>query len=989
MLNSRPGAKHRQILTVSLYLLFILSRPFVLVLFLVFLQHLSNRMMLKVFTLAAVGVVFFASEHAAAAAAGAPELVSFKCDKTEVDVSKGDATVTCKLCANDGSGFYSDSDDMDDTYYSEIWKSAYKDLPGMARAAFVGCTGIDYDGKCERETPIDFALPAAQNASVFGVFGVFGYREGLGMHPIGLDSDGSTSACSSTTFVVDGYKDHFHRGEGAAKYLLGGAFGGVFGAGIENGYGDITWYTTEELEANPNVQTSINVVNKHNIRGSSSEIEKTPPTLGSFKCDKAVVDVSEGDVAVTCTLCATDNSGFTDKNKDDDDEYREVSFEVFGNGEEQQHLFTRGSFGRRQPTFAEQMNLGAVFQAGFGDYGGDSEPRLQLGFLAACVHGVDSRCSKSELTNLGHEHYQVGLDSQKTGVAVCGSSTFVVKGYKGKLDYGTGAGSYSLTKHVDTSDHAANFSLRDGHGNVKTFTPEELESNSFVQTSIDVVNSHYTLGQKGQASEQEMLADYVSANDKTPPELALFKCDKTVVDVSDGDATLSCTLCAKDDGKFSSQIFEIADDDYENFAAHEKYLTRPAFGKAGAAVAGAAFDYDFGGLEGPSEQGESEAGSGSGDSQSIWDSVWDWESLFDWDSNGTPAPTPAPAYVDPQKKTLPEFDSTLNFRRSERKEDDNDDEDDVWSILGSLLDDDDDDDLDDVLPDFVFALDSKSAFRLEGLVCASDSVVIKGYKDKFRLGTEPGTFAIDTESPQTVYVDGSAVVVNDYMLRDAWDNFQVYPKKCLSDYGQTSITIVNSHRTAPKLAAPSKEESPYSCPIKKNNVEIDTLFIKVQSLEKQQNDAQSGADAEDALFEPLFAGAFIAAMTRMGLNAEQVTALKAAMDGLRDDSPIHKLLDAASDEALGDGTTPPTLEALTAAFTSVFTSAEFSTALKGAGGVDADLLAAVNTASENAECTGGACKEEGIVLSGANANAIARGVVGSLFVIGIAVVTGM
>ena len=77
-------------------------------------------MMLKVFTLAAVGVVFFASEHAAAAAAGAPELVSFKCDKTEVDVSNGDATVTCKLCANDGSGFYSDSDDMDDTYYSEL-----------------------------------------------------------------------------------------------------------------------------------------------------------------------------------------------------------------------------------------------------------------------------------------------------------------------------------------------------------------------------------------------------------------------------------------------------------------------------------------------------------------------------------------------------------------------------------------------------------------------------------------------------------------------------------------------------------------------------------------------------------------------------------------------------------------------------------------------------------------------------------------------------
>jgi hypothetical protein len=269
----------------------------------------------------------------------------------------------------------------------------------------------------------------------------------------------------------------------------------------------------------------------------------------------------------------------------------------------------------------------------------------------------------------------------------------------------------------------------------------------------------------------------------------------------------------------------------------EKHLTRAAFGKAGAAVD----MVDYGGLL---DWGNTVSNAGSGDSQSIWDSllgsgdsqsIWDspWE-FGDYSSNESPQT----AYVDPQTKTLPEFDSAVNFRRSERKEDD------ANIGIGNFYDAFDDNG--DVLPGFVFALDSKSAFRLEGLVCASDSVVIKGYKDKFRLGTEPGTFAIDNESPQTVYVDGSEVTVTDYMLRDAWDNFQVYPKKCLSDYGQTSITIVNSHRTAPKLAAPSKEESPYSCPIKKSNVDIDTLFAKVQSLEKQQNDlkndAQSGAN---------------------------------------------------------------------------------------------------------------------------------------------------
>jgi len=100
-------------------------------------------------------------------------------------------------------------------------------------------------------------------------------------------------------------------------------------------------------------------------------------------------------------------------------------------------------------------------------------------------------------------------------------------------------------------------------------------------------------------------------------------------------------------------------------------------------------------------------------------------------------------------------------------------------------------------------------------------------------------------------------------------------------------------------------------------------------------------DEHDALFE----GAAIAAMTAMGLNAEQAIAFAALMEGLPEDSALEIMVGAALQQQEFDETNPPTLEALTAIMTTIFTSAEFSTELESMEGVDADLVAAVSTAT--------------------------------------------
>jgi hypothetical protein len=95
-----------------------------------------------------------------------------------------------------------------------------------------------------------------------------------------------------------------------------------------------------------------------------------------------------------------------------------------------------------------------------------------------------------------------------------------------------------------------------------------------------------------------------------------------------------------------------------------------------------------------------------------------------------------------------------------------------------------------------------------------------------------------------------------------------------------------------------------------------------------------------------------AAFTAMGLDVAQMTALGALLGGLAKDSPINQLLETAVNGAFSNGT--PTLEALTATMKTTFTSAAFSTLLKDTDGVDAELLAAVNTAVENADESGAA-----------------------------------
>ena len=97
-----------------------------------------------------------------------------------------------------------------------------------------------------------------------------------------------------------------------------------------------------------------------------------------------------------------------------------------------------------------------------------------------------------------------------------------------------------------------------------------------------------------------------------------------------------------------------------------------------------------------------------------------------------------------------------------------------------------------------------------------------------------------------------------------------------------------------------------------------------------------------------FQGAFVAAMTGIGLTVTEITAFGEMVEGLPENSPLEKLITAAGTNAFGETGLPPTLETLTAALKTFFASAEFRTELEGTEGVDADLLAAVSTASENA-----------------------------------------
>jgi hypothetical protein len=85
------------------------------------------------------------------------------------------------------------------------------------------------------------------------------------------------------------------------------------------------------------------------------------------------------------------------------------------------------------------------------------------------------------------------------------------------------------------------------------------------------------------------------------------------------------------------------------------------------------------------------------------------------------------------------------------------------------------------------------------------------------------------------------------------------------------------------------------------------------------------------------------------MTADEITAFATMVDSLPENSPLEKLLlDAVGEKAFGETDTPPTLEAATAAMNTFFASAEFRTELKDTDGIDADLLAAVSTASETA-----------------------------------------
>lgn len=94
-------------------------------------------------------------------------------------------------------------------------------------------------------------------------------------------------------------------------------------------------------------------------------------------------------------------------------------------------------------------------------------------------------------------------------------------------------------------------------------------------------------------------------------------------------------------------------------------------------------------------------------------------------------------------------------------------------------------------------------------------------------------------------------------------------------------------------------------------------------------------------------------MKELGLSVTDITAFAETVEALPENSPLEKMLDAAVEKAFGETDTPPTLEAATAAMNTFFASAEFRAELQSAKlfsgeGIDADLLAAVSTASETA-----------------------------------------
>jgi hypothetical protein len=101
--------------------------------------------------------------------------------------------------------------------------------------------------------------------------------------------------------------------------------------------------------------------------------------------------------------------------------------------------------------------------------------------------------------------------------------------------------------------------------------------------------------------------------------------------------------------------------------------------------------------------------------------------------------------------------------------------------------------------------------------------------------------------------------------------------------------------------------------------------------------------------EDLFGSASRAAMTELGLTVTEITAFVEMFDGLPENNAFTLLLQAAGEKFTATGIVP-TLETATAALKTLFASAEVRTALKSIEGVDADLLAAFITASENASC---------------------------------------
>jgi hypothetical protein len=410
-----------------------------------------------------------------------PELVSFKCDQFVVDVSNGeDAYITCEFCAKDDGGFYSDGGHS-------------------STASIVGGRSYNSRGGLSFSAP----TPDSESRSFMD-----GYSTELTFY---LDSNGGDSTvCSSDSVAVKAYHSKWDLGQGAGVYTLGyqrgcevefhddsnddsehgeykydGSTGiSLSGSGIVyvsncyeelqlqlvDGHGNIRKYTMDELEANPNVQTSVVVANSHFTAGQErAAAERTPPELVSINCDHTVVDVSGGDVPITCEICAKDMGGFH-------------------------------SAGQSEPA----MQFSAV------------GPSTELRFY---------------------------LDSNGGDATVCSSASFSVKGFSNKFDPGTGAGVYTLGSMQEGSgsgsgEDSAVFELVDGHGNVQTYTFDELEANTNVQVTLEVTNSHVIIGQ---------------ALDTTPPELVSFKCDQSVVDVSGGNVMVNCELCAKDDGGFNGE----------------------------------------------------------------------------------------------------------------------------------------------------------------------------------------------------------------------------------------------------------------------------------------------------------------------------------------------------------------------------------------------------------------------------------------------------